>query len=687
MGRTVSRQQTPSGLAFDFYDSEEASPRKSRRRKRRGGGAWIGLAVLAGVVLLAAGVTVAFLPKIKAIVQEAAADPWDDDEDDVAPRTRPGNKPTARPAGKTSNPGGKTTNPGSKTPPVTAGKPKDKDKTKPVAADPKPEPKPAPEDAEPKPAPVGRGGFPRRALIISVHNYLYANPIVNTESVKPPGPPNIGRLKRALYTGLKIPSSQIFHLSDADPAEPRPPLKPVIEQGLVNFLKTTRKQDRILVFFIGHTREIDNEAYLVPLEGEFEDARTLIPLKWVFDQLKSCPCRQKILVLDGNRVNAAQGEERPNSGPMSAKFEAALKTPPAGVQVWSACGANQQSHEFDGAPLGLFLDSVRQALAPERGFKGALVGRIQKADELIPLDRLQQATVANMRGELERRKLTQKPLTSGSAPLGGEEYNREEAPPQGPAIPLPAGASHEAVKEILSEISLPPLKGGTGAGQDVGFTLLPPFSPDALKAYQGQLKPDSRLRQAVHEARVALWAISTATPPRELQAGVQAVREKLRLDLSIMRDSYSKPGAGAAETAFKNQVFEDSKAMSRIIAQLEDVLEKLKEAGDEKKEAPKRWQANYTFILARFQAQLAYLEDYQSLLGQMRKEFPPHDPAVHNGWKMAAKEKASDSAGKKYDKGARKLYAEAAAAFRGTPWEVLAKREKLTALGLEWQPN
>ena len=35
----------------------------------------------------------------------------------------------------------------------------------------------------------------------------------------------------------------------------------------------------------------------------------------------------------------------------------------------------------------------------------------------------------------------------------------------------------------------------------------------------------------------------------------------------------------------------------------------------------------------------------------------------------------------------QKLFAKVIHDHPGTPWEVLAKRERLTALGLEWQPS
>jgi hypothetical protein len=45
-----------------------------------------------------------------------------------------------------------------------------------------------------------------------------------------------------------------------------------------------------------------------------------------------------------------------------------------------------------------------------------------------------------------------------------------------------------------------------------------------------------------------------------------------------------------------------------------------------------------------------------------------------------------DTTGKKLAKSSRKTLDQLAKDHAGTPWEVLAKREKLTALGLEWQP-
>lgn len=524
--------------------------------------------------------------------------------------------------------------------------------------------------------------FPRRAMIISVHNYLYANPIGEGGN----DVPNLDRLHSSLNRALRVPLDQIIHLSDAAKKEPRPPLKSVIQQGLTNFLQTSRKQDRLLVFFVGHTKEIDNDAYLVPLEGELDNAATLIPLKWLYEQLDKCPARQKVLVLDGNRYNAGQGEERPSSGPMTEKFAAALKSPPAGVQVWSACGAGQQSVEFEESSLGLFLDSLRLGLTPENGAKGALDGKIQKYDDLLPLEPLHAFVNERMERQAERRKSgKQVSVLTGKPPADGAEFDRGEGPAQTPALPPPPAGDLTLVEAIMAEIGVPPLKGGESNSQDVPFALLPRFPESVLKQYQqGDLPADSKLRQAVQNTRLALWAVSTAKPPKELLEGVTMARKAMRFDLSVMRERYGIPAAANVET-FKNGVINDLEPMARIIKRMEDVLDELRAAGDEKEAAPKRWQANYDFLLARCQATLAYLEEYQGQLGQMRKDLPEHDANIHSSFRLASAEKATDVSGKKLERAARKLYGDIAKENPKTPWEVLAKREKLTALGLVWK--
>src|SRR5204863_5068601 len=122
-----------------------------------------------------------------------------------------------------------------------------------------------------------------------------------------------------------------------------PTVKPVLEKTISDFLNSCRAQDRILLLFAGHATEIDDDAYLVPLEGELTAKDSLIPLKWVYDQLAQCKARQKVLILDVCRFDPTRGAERPGGGTMGEKLDRTLQAPPPGVQVWSACVAGQYS--------------------------------------------------------------------------------------------------------------------------------------------------------------------------------------------------------------------------------------------------------------------------------------------------------------------------------------------------------
>jgi hypothetical protein len=156
----------------------------------------------------------------------------------------------------------------------------------------------------------------------------------------------------------------------------------------------------------------------------------------------------------------------------------------------------------------------------------------------------------------------------------------------------------------------------------------------------------------------------------------------------VLKDGYRVPAGGNAEKQFKERVESDERRVALLIRAIEDALEELQSDAvkEARKAESKRWQANYDFILARMELEYAYLFEYQSMLGSMRKEFPPRDPALHGGWKLASQPKLQgDSKGKKSAASARKLLDSIIKNNAGSPWEVLAKREKLTNLGLEWQ--
>ncbi len=473
-----------NGSPFDALDAEGPAPLAAPSRYRRNaGGRWKGPAVALGVLVVAVAVAVLAWPHISSVFQvqgNAGATP--EVKDSALVETT---KPTGAPA-RPKEPGGKT-----------------KDKGNIPARDngPKPLYTPKPPPDQPRGAPE----FPRRALVIDVQNYLYANP---THAGMPiPGARNIPNFLDALNRGLHIPMNEMALLSDGATKGARPPMKAVIEKTLTNFLDSSRAQDRIIVFFIGHAVAIDGAAYLAPIEGELDNAKTLIPLKWVYDQMAKCKARQKVLVMDVNRLNPGRGLERPNGGPMDPKEDAALKAAPEGVQVWTACLAGQQSYEMDDAPMGLFLDALQTAMAPAKGEKG-LVGKIQRPDDPLPLEALRDLVNASMKDELTPYKLEQQSRLAGAEPKEGAAFDRAEAP--APPVVLavaPTGGDPAAIQSVLDEVGTPPIKPSREGG-GVRFEVLPPFARDTMAKYAPGGEPtddQKKLRDAVLQARAVMW--------------------------------------------------------------------------------------------------------------------------------------------------------------------------------------
>jgi hypothetical protein len=214
---------------------------------------------------------------------------------------------------------------------------------------------------------------------------------------------------------------------------------------------------------------------------------------------------------------------------------------------------------------------------------------------------------------------------------------------------------------------------------------LPPFPEATMKKYGGgDLPENSKVRQAAHEARVMVWAVSSSAPPSDIAEEVKTFRDKLGSAESRMLRQIGK-GETENKPALDMRLRANSTSMARIIARMETVKDKLDEAQAEAKKAPPRWQATFNLIRGRFLAQLAYVEEYQNVIGQMLREVPPAE-ANHVGWRIAAKKKASDPLGRKYDKAAQAAFKGISDGHAETPWDVLARRERLNNLGLEWQP-
>jgi hypothetical protein len=249
------------------------------------------------------------------------------------------------------------------------------------------------------------------------------------------------------------------------------------------------------------------------------------------------------------------------------------------------------------------------------------------------------------------------------------------------AEPKEKPADKKALQEAWAEAGSPALRPAKDA------ETLPPapaFAADRLKEYAAG-GADTDLRKAVRKGRAAIWAVATEAGggPADFLTEVQKLRQAAGLGLSILKDGVRVP---ANENQFKATLEMRQRDVARAMSVLTEVYEELLEAGSKRNRESKRWQANYDLVKARLEMQIAFLYEYQSALGQMRKELPPRVPATQGGWVLESREKpAGDSAGKKLYKSAQQTLDYIIKEHAGTPWEVLARREKERLIGLEWK--
>jgi hypothetical protein len=523
------------------------------------------------------------------------------------------------------------------------------------------------------PPPSSFDNMPRRMFAVVPSNYYYANPVsTGTEQFA------VQNLLYQFADMMKIPPKNVVMVSDRPQTGQRavPPIKAVIEENLTRFLNSCRPYDRIVVFFMGHGVEIEGIPYLMPLEGEKDKADDLIPLDVLFQKLGQCSARQKVLVLDVCRFDPTKGEERGTVDPMGLAFDSMLQNPPPGVQVFTACTAGQYSYELEsnsqefgrvngGLMLSAFPD-LRQRLANANS----------KPEDPLPIEALASGVAIRTKRIAEFFKFStpQTPKMYGN-PLETGLLQEANLPPAPPVEVKLAGvftegvASEQEIRDLFSPITgLPPVKreGGATPGNNgqLDYSSLPPFAKKAIEPYKNDGK---------------------STPVRLLVE--EAVRLMKEEDKVVLNLRFTAPAANQqAENAFKTMIENTQKQVSLTQYKLTVILDELKmQSGDRDKE-PKLWQAIYDYVCARLEARIAYLYEYNAQLGNIRREFPARDPAVHSGWQLASREKIGDRDASKNHKSALKYLEKIATEHGGTPWGMLAKREKVTSLGLDWVP-
>jgi S1-C subfamily serine protease len=166
----------------------------------------------------------------------------------------------------------------------------------------------------------------------------------------------------------------------------------------------------------------------------------------------------------------------------------------------------------------------------------------------------------------------------------------------------------------------------------------------------------------------------------------QAVRKADGLLRQHAKSFPQEVWAEDSDSLLKEHVLEIQKNVATILSSLMEADEELLKAGKEDSKESKLWQANYDYTLARLSGFIAYVHEYNALLGQLRREPPPRDPKLHRGWRMMPQEKPQSGAeAKKFAQDAQQIFDKMIKAYKDTRYAELARRDRDIPLGLKWQ--
>ena len=387
--------------------------------------------------------------------------------------------------------------------------------------------------------------------------------------------------------------------------------------------------------------------------------------------MNACKATQKIVTWDVCRYNPVRGHERPGSAPMTESLAAADPAAPAGVEVVTTCQPGENALEFNTTTQAgsVFLESIK-TLRPQPGAKAhAPADPIPTAEWTQAIGkRVIELTSAGNGGARQSVKSVGKTRADQVA------YNADEPPARPFELPAaPKGTSSLEITLIAREFNVQPIKAELS---DLNLSEFVYLESD-MKNYKADVPIEEVLKDR-EKYRFRAVVLDAFQSIREVWAGDPGGGGTGKLPEEIM---------APITDAIKREINKGLEFYAIGIAKLELSNIALDEIESLKPGETKRWQAHYEYARAVVKARLAYLNEYNKLMGDVRTETLPALENGQNLYKLASSEKMKSKKDiQMLVDQAQEAYARLITEHRGTPWAIQAKREKNFSLGLVWRP-
>jgi len=517
-----------------------------------------------------------------------------------------------------------------------------------------------------------------RALLVGVKNYLYVNPLnpgyrTNKDMAAVRDPLGLAGLRQVLIKTMGFPAEQVVEFSDVAGQKAFPPMKSAIMENVENFLVGCRPSDRVVLAMVCHVVEAEGKNYFVPLEGEPGKVDTLIPVDWLYEQLAKCASKHKLVILDLSPFDPEQGSLRHATGPLSPKLEQQLQKAPPDTLVWLSCSGGERSYQFasNGFPGSVFMHFLQDCgmnLVDKKKNRRWNLPKDAPAGSMPLIANIPAINEEITKYVKERGDAKQTPKVFGSDTPDPDPAPTDPPPPitLQPPKGVDAFADAKLMEGIYQELSMV-----EDSSQAIGAESMPPFWAKNMDPYGADYSSAAEFDKKL------------ATSPLR-KATVETAR-LLRKHTTSFRTTFR---ASANDASFKKMLEREQETPATIDFDLNPALEQMEKAAKERdKEPSKRWQAHFDFVYARLLERLAYSREYNFVLGnRLRKDSPVlKDAKNNNGWRIVPADRVQDKEAKAHAAKRQKILDRIVKEYPNTPWEVLARKDLSTNLGLTVQ--
>lgn len=205
------------------------------------------------------------------------------------------------------------------------------------------------------------------------------------------------------------------------------------------------------------------------------------------------------------------------------------------------------------------------------------------------------------------------------------------------------------------------------------------FDPAVMRNYTPDYRPIAVLDREIHKNKAKLALIEACS------AVEREAQNRKVLNIAMPRLEFRSDN----DTVLRRELTEAQKPIADLDASLDNLLRRLEQGEkDRAKVQEARWRASYDLAIGRTLALRVRAFGYNSMLAEMKASPRKFENSDNNMWRLIPSTSINSGAAvKKLAARANEYLSQVIDEHPGTPWAVMAEREKSVPMGWDWKES